>query len=313
MCGISAADTPSILSACLVAMEPQGSFVIMPGEWGGGRGGVERRPAPRFGWRVLQLTAGLSPRLRVHGLSVWPQHHAQHANVAAEHASGHVLHAHLGVPHVGHGAGQHQHFGAHRHQLQPHKPGCVRERRNRKRPVEPQTREPRFIVVVVVVVLQTDLMPWASSTSLTTTWWIQTSSTSSPTRPPPRPFTLPDRTTITEETGARSARLCLFPQQPPVFSGHREGRCGLVFFWRRLPECLRASWQGQSADRMESHEEALNILQQPMALGYFVSTAKTGPLPDWFWSACPQAQNQCPVFLKVRNHSAFRLRRFGLR
>ena len=32
LCGISAADTPSILSACLVAMEPQGSFVIMPGK-----------------------------------------------------------------------------------------------------------------------------------------------------------------------------------------------------------------------------------------------------------------------------------------
>ncbi|RMC10633.1 hypothetical protein DUI87_12344 [Hirundo rustica rustica] len=30
MCGISAADSPSILSACLVAMEPQGSFIIMP-------------------------------------------------------------------------------------------------------------------------------------------------------------------------------------------------------------------------------------------------------------------------------------------
>ncbi|MGH0114836.1 UNVERIFIED_CONTAM: hypothetical protein FKN15_058325 [Acipenser sinensis] len=30
MCGISACDTPSILSACLVAMEPQGSFVVMP-------------------------------------------------------------------------------------------------------------------------------------------------------------------------------------------------------------------------------------------------------------------------------------------
>lgn len=52
---------------------------------------------------------------------------------------------------------------------------------------------------------------------------------------------------------------------------------------------------------MESHEEALNILQQPMALGYFVSTAKAGPLPDWFWSACPQAQNQCPLFLKVQS------------
>ena len=31
MCGLSAADSPSILSACLVAMEPQGSFVVMPG------------------------------------------------------------------------------------------------------------------------------------------------------------------------------------------------------------------------------------------------------------------------------------------
>lgn len=31
MCGISAADSPSILSACLVAMEPQGSLVVMPG------------------------------------------------------------------------------------------------------------------------------------------------------------------------------------------------------------------------------------------------------------------------------------------
>lgn len=31
MCGISAADSPTILSACLVAMEPQGSLVVMPG------------------------------------------------------------------------------------------------------------------------------------------------------------------------------------------------------------------------------------------------------------------------------------------
>lgn len=57
--------------------------------------------------------------------------------------------------------------------------------------------------------------------------------------------------------------------------------------------------QGQSTDRMESHDESPNILQQPMALGYLVSTAKAGPLPDWFWSSCPQAKNQCPLFLKV--------------
>lgn len=57
--------------------------------------------------------------------------------------------------------------------------------------------------------------------------------------------------------------------------------------------------QGQSTDRMESHDESPNILQQPLALGYLVSTAKAGPLPDWFWSSCPQAKNQCPLFLKV--------------
>lgn len=61
-------------------------------------------------------------------------------------------------------------------------------------------------------------------------------------------------------------------------------------------------FKGQGTDRLlstESHDEVTNILQQPLALGYFVSTAKAGPLPDWFWSACPQAQYQCPLFLKV--------------
>lgn len=65
---------------------------------------------------------------------------------------------------------------------------------------------------------------------------------------------------------------------------------------RNVPICVA---QGQSTDRMESHEEVPNLLQQPLALGYLVSTVKAGPLPDWFWSACPQAQNQCPLFLKV--------------
>lgn len=60
-------------------------------------------------------------RFRVDGFGVRPQHDAQHAD-AAEHPAGHVVHAHPGVPHLGHGAGQHQHYGAHRHQLQPHQP-----------------------------------------------------------------------------------------------------------------------------------------------------------------------------------------------
>ncbi|XP_071946449.1 mediator of RNA polymerase II transcription subunit 13-like isoform X2 [Antedon mediterranea] len=47
-------------------------------------------------------------------------------------------------------------------------------------------------------------------------------------------------------------------------------------------------------------EEA--VLQQPLALGYFISTAKTGPLPKWFWTSCPEAENSCPVFLKAALH-----------
>ncbi len=50
---------------------------------------------------------------------------------------------------------------------------------------------------------------------------------------------------------------------------------------------------------MDTQEEPLQLLQQPLALGYYVSTAKTGPLPKWFWSTCPHLQNICPVFLKV--------------
>ena len=69
--------------------------------------------------------------------------------------------------------------------------------------------------------------------------------------------------------------------------------------------------QGQSSDRMDAREETPNILQQPLALGYFVSTAAAGPLPAWFWSACPQAQHQCPLFLKVHTHIHQWARRAG--
>jgi len=46
-------------------------------------------------------------------------------------------------------------------------------------------------------------------------------------------------------------------------------------------------------------DEPLQLLQQPLALGYYVSTAKTGPLPNWFWASCPQMKETCPVFLKA--------------
>ena len=42
-----------------------------------------------------------------------------------------------------------------------------------------------------------------------------------------------------------------------------------------------------------------NLLQQPLAMGFYVSTAKTGPLPKWFWSACPEREDICPTCFKV--------------
>lgn len=39
-------------------------------------------------------------RLCVDRLSVWPQHHLEHADVPAEHPTGHLLHPHPGLPHL---------------------------------------------------------------------------------------------------------------------------------------------------------------------------------------------------------------------
>ena len=46
----------------------------------------------------------------------------------------------------------------------------------------------------------------------------------------------------------------------------------------------------------------IEILQQPLALGYLVSTAPTGPMPRWFWASCPHLEQVCPVFLKAALH-----------
>lgn len=52
----------------------------------------------------------------------------------------------------------------------------------------------------------------------------------------------------------------------------------------------------------DPQEEAPQLLQQPLALGYYVSTAKTGPLPKWFWTPCAHLENVCPAFLKSALH-----------
>ncbi|QQP41776.1 Mediator of RNA polymerase II transcription subunit 13, partial [Caligus rogercresseyi] len=40
----------------------------------------------------------------------------------------------------------------------------------------------------------------------------------------------------------------------------------------------------------EEPGERIEILQQPLALGYLVSTAKTGVMPRWFWASCPHLE-----------------------
>lgn len=52
----------------------------------------------------------------------------------------------------------------------------------------------------------------------------------------------------------------------------------------------------------DSSEEVGTVLQQPLALGFLVSTAPTGRMPRWFWSACPHLETACPAFLKNALH-----------
>lgn len=63
-------------------------------------------------------------RLRVNRLGVWPQHHLEHADVPAEHTTGHLLHPHPGLPHLrlrpGGQLQLHQHRPQHRHSQRHH-------------------------------------------------------------------------------------------------------------------------------------------------------------------------------------------------
>ncbi|XP_066252253.1 mediator of RNA polymerase II transcription subunit 13 isoform X2 [Euwallacea similis] len=52
----------------------------------------------------------------------------------------------------------------------------------------------------------------------------------------------------------------------------------------------------------EPSEEVGVVLQQPLALGYLVSTAPTGRMPRWFWTSCPHLEGVCPAFLKNALH-----------
>ncbi|CAK1545073.1 unnamed protein product [Leptosia nina] len=49
-------------------------------------------------------------------------------------------------------------------------------------------------------------------------------------------------------------------------------------------------------------EQVGTVLQQPLALGYLVSTAPLGAMPSWWWAGCAHLRDACPAFLKNALH-----------
>lgn len=50
----------------------------------------------------------------------------------------------------------------------------------------------------------------------------------------------------------------------------------------------------------EAADESIQL--QPLALGYLVSTAPPGWLPDWFWTNRPSGRSEVPVHLRSSLH-----------
>lgn len=53
---------------------------------------------------------------------------------------------------------------------------------------------------------------------------------------------------------------------------------------------------------LEPLADPKDLLQQPLAMGYYISTAPPGPLPKWFWSACPENEFTSPHVFKSALH-----------
>ncbi|KAG8146219.1 hypothetical protein E2320_012593 [Naja naja] len=198
MCGISSADSPSILSACLVAMEPQGSFVVMPDA----------------------VTMG-----SVFGRSTALNLQSSQLNTPQDASCTHIL-----------------------------------------------------------------VFPTSAT--------IQVAPANYPNEDGFSPnnddmFDLPFPDDMDNDIGIlMTGNLHSSPNSSPVPSPGSPG-IGVG------PSFQHSRSQGE---RLLSREAPEELKQQPLALGYFVSTAKAENLPQWFWSSCPHAQNQCPLFLKASLH-----------
>ncbi|XP_033748042.1 LOW QUALITY PROTEIN: mediator of RNA polymerase II transcription subunit 13-like [Pecten maximus] len=59
---------------------------------------------------------------------------------------------------------------------------------------------------------------------------------------------------------------------------------------------------GQNMSGSDPQDEPTNLLQQPLAMGYYLSTARHGPLPRWFWSSAPENENHTLSCFKAALH-----------
>ncbi|XP_023674421.2 mediator of RNA polymerase II transcription subunit 13-like isoform X1 [Paramormyrops kingsleyae] len=194
MCGISSTDSPSILSACLVAMEPQGSFVVMPDA----------------------VTMG-----SVFGRSTALNLQTSQLNTPQDASCTHIL-----------------------------------------------------------------VFPTSATT--------QVAPGTYPTEDNPDLFDLPFPDELENDIGHDMmliTNLHPSPNTSPVPSPGSPCGAGPHFQHNR-----------SQGERLLSREAPEELKQQPLALGYYVSTARAEDLPHWFWASCPQAQNQCPLFLKASLH-----------
>uniref|UniRef100_A0A3Q4GL38 Mediator of RNA polymerase II transcription subunit 13 n=1 Tax=Neolamprologus brichardi TaxID=32507 RepID=A0A3Q4GL38_NEOBR len=192
ICGISAADSPTILSACLVALEPQGSFVVMPDA----------------------VTMG-----SVFGRSTALNLQTSQLNTPQDASCTHIL-----------------------------------------------------------------VFPTSSTTQLASSSY-QTEDNNDDM------FDLPFPDELENDIGIGiMLNLHSSPNTSPVPSPGSPSGMGMGSHFH----------QGERLLSRDNPPEELK--QQPLALGYYVSTAQANGLPHWFWASCPQAEKQCPLFLKASLH-----------
>ncbi|XP_039856881.1 mediator of RNA polymerase II transcription subunit 13-like isoform X2 [Simochromis diagramma] len=196
MCGISAADSPTILSACLVALEPQGSFVVMPDA----------------------VTMG-----SVFGRSTALNLQTSQLNTPQDASCTHIL-----------------------------------------------------------------VFPTSSTTQLASSSY-QTEDNNDDM------FDLPFPDELENDIGIGiMLNLHSSPNTSPVPSPGSPSGMGMGSHFQHTRS------QGERLLSRDNPPEELK--QQPLALGYYVSTAQANGLPHWFWASCPQAEKQCPLFLKASLH-----------